>query len=75
MTFRVVVAGTCLNGFVYQIEQVDEREGVTRPMADITYIIQGTSVEQLREILQAMLAACDRPPLYLPKPELKEWQG
>jgi hypothetical protein len=88
--YRVIVSGSRAGGFRFRIEDVAEMRAVehralldgcdvgiplfVRHGAEEGAVAIGTSLENLRYQLTQMLAACNKPVLYLTQAELQEWR-
>jgi len=81
--FRVIVSGNSGDGFHYRIEDVHPRPGLDgftgreiHPF--ISHGIDGGdlcsagSIEDLKALLKEMLVACDKKPMYITRPVLRE---
>ena len=73
--FRVIVSGNSGDGFSFRIEDVytGGRPFYSQFVDHTDGLHSGSSIEDLKTKLREMLAACDEKPLYLTRPELREW--
>ena len=70
---RVIMSGNSSDGFLYRIEDVCEQEGFSPFCEHQPYgIACGSTVDELKKRLKEMLAACEKPPLKLDTPRLRE---